>query len=70
MRVTYNQAQWKDIFKEQENSGLTIVCSCRQHEIATAIFYACRKKFDVSQSAFIQVKITQQVEVFTNPESI
>ena len=56
MGITRSQAQWQDIFKEQENSGLTIVGYCRQHEIATATFYACRKKLDVSQSAFIQAK--------------
>jgi len=35
--------------------------------LATATFYACRKKLGVSQSAFIQAKITQQVDVFSKP---
>ena len=51
-------------------SGLTIVGYCHQHQISTATFYACRKKLGVSQSAFIQAKITQQVEVFSTPEPI
>ena len=70
MGTMRSQDQWKNIFKEQENSGSTIVGFCRQHQIPTATFYAYRKKLGVSQSAFIQAKITQQVEVFSRPESI
>ena len=70
MGIMRSQVQWQNIFKEQENSGLTIVGYCRQHEISTATFYACRKKLGMNQSAFIQAKITQQVEVFSLPEPI
>ncbi len=70
MGTMRSQAQWQNIFKEQENSGSTIVGFCRQHQIPTATFYAYRKKLGVSQSAFIQAKITQQVKVFSNPEPI
>ncbi len=70
MRTMRSQDQWQNIFKEQENSGSTIVGFCRQHQIPTATFYAYRKKLGVGQSAFIQAKITQQVEVFSSPESI
>jgi putative transposase len=70
MRITRSQVQWQNIFKEQENSGLTIVGYCRQHQISTATFYACRKKLGVSQSAFIQAKITQEVEIFSCPEPL
>ena len=70
MGIMRSQDQWQNIFKEQEMSGLTIVGYCHQHQISTATFYACRKKLGVSQSAFIQAKITQQVEVFSTPEPI
>jgi hypothetical protein len=70
MGTMRSQDQWQNIFKEQENSGLTIVGFCRQHQIPTATFYAYRKKLGISQSAFIQAKITQQVEVFSSPEPI
>jgi putative transposase len=70
MGIMRSQEQWQNIFKEQEMSGLTIVGYCHQHQISTATFYACRKKLGMSQSAFIQAKITQQVEVFSSPEPI
>jgi len=70
MGIMRNQEQWQNIFKEQEMSGLTIVGYCRQHQISQATFYASRKKLGFSQSAFIQAKITQQVEVFSTPEPI
>ena len=70
MGTIRSQDQWQNIFKEQKNSGSTIVGFCRQHQIPTATFYAYRKKLGVSQSAFIQAKITQQVEVFSKPEPI
>ena len=70
MGTMRSQDQWQNIFKEQENSGSTIVGFCRQHQIPTATFYAYRKKLGVSQSAFIQAKITQQVKVFSSPEPI
>jgi hypothetical protein len=70
MGIMRSQDQWKHIFKEQEMSGLTIVGYCRQHQISTATFYASRKKLGANQSAFIQAKITQQVEVFSSPEPI
>ena len=70
MGIMRSQDQWQNIFKEQEMSGLTIVGYCHQHQISTATFYACRKKLSVSQSAFIQAKITQQVEIFSSPEPI
>ena len=70
MGTMRSQDQWQNIFKEQESSGSTIVGFCRQHQIPTATFYAYRKKLGVSQSAFIQAKITQQVEVFPKHEPI
>ncbi|MFT6902875.1 MAG: putative transposase [Colwellia sp.] len=70
MGTMRSQDQWQNIFKEQENSGSTIVGFCRQHQIPTATFYAYRKKLGTSQSAFIQAKITQQVEAFSSPEPI
>jgi putative transposase len=70
MGIMRSQDQWQNIFKEQQMSGLTIVGYCHQHKISTATFYACRKKLGMSQSAFIQAKITQQVEVFSSPEPI
>ena len=70
MGTIRSQDQWQTIFKDQVSSGSTIVDFCRQHQIPTATFYAYRKKLGVSQSAFIQAKITQQVEVFSNPEPI
>ena len=70
MGIIRSQDQWQTIFKEQVSSGSTIVDFCRQHQIPTATFYAYRKKLGVSQSAFVQAKITQQVEVFSIPEPI
>jgi len=70
MGTMRSQDQWQNIFKEQENSGSTIVGFCRQHQIPTATFYAYRKKLSVNQSAFIKAKITQQVEVFSKLEPI
>jgi len=70
MRITRSQDQWQTIIEDQENSGLAIIDYCRQHQISTTTFYACRKKFGVSQSSFVQAKVTQQVEVFSNPEPI
>ena len=70
MGIIRSQDQWQTIFKDQVSSGSTIVGFCRQHQIPTATFYAYRKKLGVSQSAFVQAKITQQVEVFSPPEPI
>ncbi|MFT6835290.1 MAG: putative transposase [Francisellaceae bacterium] len=58
MGIMRSQVQRQNIFKEHEINGLTIVGYCRQHQIPTATFYAYRKKLGVSQSAFIQTKIT------------
>ncbi|PHR80807.1 MAG: IS66 family insertion sequence hypothetical protein [Colwellia sp.] len=68
MRITRSHVQWQNIIEEQEISGLTIADYCRQHQISTTTFYACRKKFGASQSTFVKATITQQVEVFANPE--
>ena len=70
MGIIRSKDQWQTIFKEQVNSELTIVDFCRQHQIPTATFYAYRKKLSVSQGTFVQAKLTQQVEVFSNPEPI
>jgi len=70
MGIMRSQDQWQKIFKEQEMSGLTIVGYCHQYQIPTATFYAYRKKLSVSQNAFVQAKITQQVEVFSSPDPI
>ncbi len=70
MRITRSQVQWENIIEEQEISGLTIVDYCRQHQLSTTTFYACRKKFGASQSAFVKATITQQVEVLSHSEPI
>jgi hypothetical protein len=70
MRITRSQVQWQKIIEKQQISGLTIADYCRQHQISTTTFYACRKKFGASQSTFVKATITQQVEVLSSPEPI
>jgi putative transposase len=47
MGIIRSQAQWQNIFKDQQTSGLTIIGYCREHQLATATFYAARKKLGV-----------------------
>lgn len=68
--------QWQIIFKDQENSGLSIPEYCRQHNINTTTFYNRRAKLALSKqralsstssikqpsSGFVQVKPTMTFE--------
>ena len=35
---------WKSIFKQQQNSGLSIIQFCRDNKVNTSTFYAWRKR--------------------------
>ena len=70
MRINRSQTQWQTIIEEQRASGLTIADYCREHQLATATFYAVRKKLGLSAGNFIRAKVTQQVELVTQQSAI
>jgi putative transposase len=39
-------AQWRTIFSQQQNSGLSVTAFCGQHKLATSNFYTWRKKLN------------------------
>lgn len=70
MRIMRNQEQWQTIIKDQQASGLTIMDYCQQHQLSTTSFYSVRKKLGLSSGNFVRAKITQQVEVIKEQQSI
>ncbi|MBL4899549.1 MAG: IS66 family insertion sequence element accessory protein TnpB [Colwellia sp.] len=41
---------WKNIFKLQQNSGLTIIQFCRDNKVNASTFYAWRKRLSSERS--------------------
>jgi putative transposase len=39
-------AQWRTIFSQQQNSGLSVTAFCGQHKLTTSNFYTWRKKLN------------------------
>jgi putative transposase len=70
MRITRSQAQWKTLIEQQQTSGLTIIDYCREHQLSTSNFYAIRKKLGITSSNFVRAKVTQQVELIAQQQSI
>jgi len=70
MRIMRSQEQWQTIIKDQQASGLAIIDYCQQHQLSTTSFYAVRKKLGLSSGNFIRAKITQQVDVIEEQQSI
>ncbi len=44
--------QWKSIFEQQQNSGLTIIQFCRDNKVNTSTFYAWRKRLSGEALSF------------------
>ena len=53
-----SQQEWRQLFKQQQQSGLSAVEFCRQQHINIQTFYARRSdiRLQHSQSKFVQVK--------------
>lgn len=53
-----SQQEWRQLFKQQQHSGLSAVEFCRQQHINIQTFYARRSdiRLQHSQSKFVQVK--------------
>lgn len=53
-----SQHEWRQLFKQQQQSGLSAVEFCRQHHINIQTFYARRSDIRLQhrQSKFVQVK--------------
>jgi len=61
---------WKNIFDQQQNSGLTIIQFCRDNKVNTSTFYAWRKRLSgksisVKPQQVIPLVIHEQI--FTQP---
>lgn len=65
-----SQEQWHQIFAEQKASGLTIIDYCSLHQLSLSNFYTRRKSLAKSEHAFVQARITQEVELMTKPEPL
>ena len=60
MRKTQND--WQNIFKQHQQSGLSIKVFCQQNKISSSSFYKY-KQLMPAQSDFIQAKIVRQTSV-------
>jgi len=70
-----SQQEWRQLFKQQQQSGLSAVEFCRQQHINIQTFYARRSdiRLQHSQSKFVQVKreiTTVESQEFTATEQI
>lgn len=70
-----SQQEWRQLFKQQQQSGLSAVEFCRQQHINIQTFYARRSDIRLKhrQSKFVQVKrevTTVESTEFTAPEQI
>lgn len=70
MRIFRNQEQWQVIIEKQQASGLTVIDYCREHQLSTSSFYSVRKKLVSTSSNFVRAKVTQQVELIAQQQSI
>lgn len=70
-----SQQEWRQLFKQQQHSGLSAVEFCRQQHINIQTFYARRSDIRLQhrQSKFVQVKrevTTVESREFTAAEQI
>ena len=70
-----SQQEWRQLFKQQQQSGLSAVEFCRQQHINIQTFYARRSDIRLQhrQSKFVQVKrevTTVESRLFTATEQI
>ena len=62
MRKFRSPDQWRQILKDQQQSGLTISEFCRQHKISVSCFFSQRKKHgsvNNTKSAFVSATVTK-----------
>ena len=55
MRKMRNLEQWRDIIKQQQASGLTIIEFCQQHALSKTSFYSAKKKLAASSEKALKV---------------
>ena len=70
-----SRQEWRQLFTQQQQSGLSAVEFCRQHHINIQTFYARRSdiRLQQTQSKFVQVKhevTTVESREFTATEQI
>jgi hypothetical protein len=57
-----SEAEWQGIFQQQNDSGLSVVTYCQQHDLCSKTFYKHRrdvkagKNTDLSSGGFIKIK--------------
>ena len=62
MRKFRSSDQWRQILKDQQQSGLTISGFCRQHKISVSCFFSQRKKHglvNATTSALVSTQVTK-----------
>ena len=62
MRKMRNLEQWRDIIKQQQASGLTIIEFCQQHALSKTSFYSAKKKLAASSENFVHATVTQNIQ--------
>ncbi|KZN57926.1 IS66 family insertion sequence element accessory protein TnpA [Pseudoalteromonas luteoviolacea] len=62
MRKMRNLEQWRDIIKQQQASGLTIIEFCQQHALSKTSFYSAKKKLAASSENFVRATVTQHIQ--------
>ena len=60
MKTFRDQLQWQELILAQQQSGLNISTYCRKHKLSTSSFYAYKKRFASTQSAFVCANISQR----------
>jgi hypothetical protein len=70
-----SRQEWRQLFTQQQQSGLSAVEFCRQHHINIQTFYARRSdiRLQQTQNKFVQVKrevTTVESQEFTATEQI
>ncbi|WP_445946520.1 IS66 family insertion sequence element accessory protein TnpA [Shewanella sp.] len=60
MKTFRDKLQWQELILAQQQSGLNISTYCRKHKLSTSSFYAYKKRFASTESAFVCANISQR----------
>ena len=68
MRKHKKPHEWRELVVAQQNSELSVLAFCKQHQLSTSAFYKNRAELFFSETkppAFISAKVTHAIEVHT-----
>ena len=68
MRKHKKPLEWRELVLAQQNSELSVLAFCKQHQLSTSAFYKNRAELFLDETkppAFISAKVTHAIEVQT-----